>query len=401
MIFILLCSTAGYVAQWFIFQSTEAMIVELHVARGTAGVSAQNVQAARYVPYYFQVETLPSTIQTEANSQVVVTFSDPHTQVPIASVVLYRNSQLTITTASAPRFGLNQKPYLIQIEGVLGRAEVLVMDDAPRSAEIQLDTEFSTAQLLEPGRYMISTSGAQTDFTTLTGEALLLTSSNASLPILANQKATIDGSSPDIAVTDSETALLENPLFVEDLNIGWVTYSDADPNEPEGSIYNGDYAGRSVVVIDRAAFNFPDFRLGHGEDGIVQKISLDVSEYNSLGIRASFYVEEQSLSRCGQAASECPIMIHLTFIDEEGATQEFQQGFYAYDEPATTFPERCLTCRYPHDRISLGSWFTYESPNLVADFSDARPMTLKEIRLYASGHAYKVYISEIDIIASE
>src|SRR5688572_31511732 len=83
VIFLLLCSSAFYLAQWFVFQSTVPMTVEVHASRGTAGVSPQNVEEAEYIDRYklLNRNDLPITLRTDSTSQVVVSFTDPQTNV--------------------------------------------------------------------------------------------------------------------------------------------------------------------------------------------------------------------------------------------------------------------------------------------------------------------------------
>jgi hypothetical protein len=130
-------------------------------------------------------------------------------------------------------------------------------------------------------------------------------------------------------------------------------------------------------------------------------MTLDVSDFDYIELRAAFYVEEQSLVRCGDEASECPIMLHLKYIDTSGVPREFYHGFYANDVPGSPMPFSCASCRSDHERISPDTWFTYESGNLFSLFpAEQKPRLITQLSFYSSGHAYKIYVSEMNLLGS-
>ncbi len=204
-------------------------------------------------------------------------------------------------------------------------------------------------------------------------------------------------SSDGVASPEAGISLLDNPSFDEDLNVGWLAYNEL---EPPGQAANALFDGQTTVVIDRSQTHWPGVSLGHAETGLVQRLDLDVQDYSFLELRAAFYIEEQSLARCGMAGSECPLMLRVQFIDAQGESWIFFQGFYAYDSPELLWPHKCPVCRGSHQQVSLNSWFTYESGNFFTLFpEERRPARIVELSFYASGHAYKVYVSEVNLTA--
>jgi hypothetical protein len=402
LIFLLLCSTVAYLIQWFVFQSTVPMTVDLRVARGTASLSFPDTHEAIAETIGRPQLELGSGVTTDPNSQATLIFSDARTNERIASVVIFRESGLTIDTASAPRFGLNNTPYSIEIEDVSGRIEILLHDTSAHRTQLEITSGQMHATITENGSYQIEASDQQTRLIVRSGSTTVIDRfTQKELQLETNEQTVIQQESAVLSSSAADETLLDNPLFREDFTSGWLSYNEPSEAEPPGQVYNSTLDGRSVVVIDRSQGHWLNQRLGHMETGLLQRPNLDVSNYNYLELRTTFFVDEQSLERCGEQGSECPLMLHIKFIDTEGNQQEFFHGFYAFDNPNRGYPETCSSCRISHDRISMKSWFTYESGNLLVLFSGVqRPQLLTEVSIYASGHAYKVFVSEVNIIAA-
>jgi hypothetical protein len=54
-----------------------------------------------------------------------------------------------------------------------------------------------------------------------------------------------------------------------------------------------------------------------------------------------------------------------------------------------------------HDPIYPGTWYTYESPNILTLVPEnQRDRSLLRVRFYASGHGYDVYVGDVALYAS-
>jgi hypothetical protein len=398
--FLLLCSSVVYLIQWFLWQSTVDLARDLAAARGTVTVTLPNTdEAIAVAEKRSDLVNDGTTIQTDSTSQAVLTFSHPKTGQPVASLVLFRDSEIVLTLAKAPRFGVNRSPYRIQISSPSGSSQVLILDNDPRSVEFEIISPQASTQMTENGKYAVVVSEQNTRVTTYSGRALVIGSDERQGIDLADDERvviTADGEGPDIL--EAEQSILTNGDFTDLYENGWNFYND---REPPGTAQNVIVDGRTAVMIDRSQSNWPDETLGHGESGLVQFPDTDVSEYSYLEIQATFYIDEQSLSTCGVAGSECPLMIRIRYLDPNGQEQVFIHGFYAAHDPGLDFPTTCATCRAEHERISFQSWYTYQSGNLITLAPTQRPVHITELSFYASGHAYKIYVSEIALLAAE
>lgn len=406
-IFVLICLSIVYTIQWFIFQSTVEMTTEVSVAQGTIRLDVPN----RGEPYgvadrWNSVERDESaeglTAETDSSTQAVIRFIDPRTDDPVASVVVFPDSRVTINSTSRPRFGLNQAPYRIDLEIESGRAEVWVSTPARRSVEMAVTSPQMVMKPQDDGHYIIDVSSRNSRVTVSSGETLVQERSSGREEVLdAGQLTMVRERNSELEVVAAERNVLENSTFERPYEIGWDFYNT---DLPAGIAYNTTFEGRPVVVIDRASSNYPDQRLSHGENGLVQQeLEADVSDYGVINLRATFYVAEQSLSTCGTLGTECPMMILVKFRDEDGDEHELRHGFFASHDPAQNYPSRCLPCGggERHERVNLGTWFTYESGNIIDLFPEAdRPLIITEVSFYASGHAYKTYISEMKLLVT-
>ncbi|GAB4478392.1 MAG: hypothetical protein Kow00124_22740 [Anaerolineae bacterium] len=401
-IFIVICALAAYVTQWFVFRSMVELQVSLKTARGTVQVTSPTTGDAIAVTDRRDNLELNTLLQTDSTSQALVTFSDTRTGEVIATMVLHRDSQVSITQAAAPRYGANRSPYSITVEGAAGRCETLILEQADRPLRVQVKTTHALVRADSPGQFIVDTIGEWTTVSVRSGTVEVLSLSGSTPIALDSGKRVVvgqDNEQPEIEPT--ARSIVSDGLFEQISGAGWTFYNDAE-TDPPGSIYNAVIDRRPVVVFDRSQENWPGIRLGHGETGLVQSIEMDVSDYPTLELRATFYVDEQSLSTCGQRGSECPMMFRIDYTDVQGGERSYITGFYALHDPAAAYPLACDTCRTDHERINPDSWYTFESGNLMERLpADLRPAYIREIKVYASGHAYKVYLSEIELLVSE
>jgi hypothetical protein len=137
---------------------------------------------------------------------------------------------------------------------------------------------------------------------------------------------------PEIAVSPGPVDLLPNSNFglSEDWPKGWRCYSEADdPAAPRGDFEIVTFDGRATYQLARLGGSAP---VGHGETGCLQypadkEQGLDVRRYDDLRLRVSMLVHYQSLSACGVAGSECPVMLYMQYKDKDGNIYDWYHGF--------------------------------------------------------------------------
>ncbi len=417
-IFCASCAATSLGLYWFFFQSTVQLDVLAQSGRGTLGVSDpngsdQSVRDRRELSKNMSIRT----DTTDFWSQGTVTFRDLRNDRLVASVTLKSDTTLSLSNASRPRFDWISAGYQIDLYNLVGEVNVFVAPGLERDFEMNIKTTFGVwIRLGESGQYTVSASDTQVRLLNYAGEALLIA------PGLQYGRS-IDMGQQGI-LNQGETDITTAPLLIDLIQNGKMSF--ATPDQLAAGLPSNWACGNEANDIPRgehAAAAAPDGREAmhlvrlenadtHGETFCEQSLGMpqmgyDVSAFNYLEMRATLYISEQSLSSCGEQASECPLMMRITFEGEDGGLRDWYQGIYARRDTNDVYPQRCGSCFENHLRILDHVWYTYESRNLFDLFQDtnpddefnSRPRTILNIRIYASGHQYDVYVGNVALVA--
>jgi hypothetical protein len=305
----------------------------------------------------------------------------------VASVQLYNNTGVVLSSARSPRFSVSQLPHHIALEVLSGRVRINVAntEDRPTTAEVQ--TSHGTMTLTE-GSYEVKVNST-TEVTVRHGRAEICVDQQA-ITLAPNQRVILsDGkvSEPLPAVRN----LVTNGDFQAELN-DWATYSrQADPEQPAGNIGIVSNEGRRVVDFYRDGSN-------HAEVGIRQEINYDVRDFASLELHLAVRVISEDIGGfggCGSLGSECPIIVRIDYRDIYGSESESLHGFYI-GEPQDGW----LTYEWA-EPMQEGNWRTYDSGNLMEELADTPPALIKSLTIYASGHSFHAMVTEVELLAQE
>ncbi len=398
-VFVLLCGATIYLIQWYLFESDVRLDVELTAARGTVRMLEPSAEQEAAVADRRTDQRFPFEVRTDT-SQAILHITTHAGELPVASVVALHDTALTLLDANGPRFGFNNDPYTVQLSMAAGRTELRLLDVGSHETDVTLSTPHADVRITQPGHYLVDTTEDRTRVTVRRGTAYVTApTSNALVEVPANHSTTVDHTSELPGIVPAEERLVANGDFLLPFAGSWTFYDDSVL--PSGAALNRVFAGQESLTLDRSQEHSPGLTLDHGETGLRQDVDRDVRGYSYLELWGTFYVEEQSLSTCGQEGSECPMMIRMRYIDVQGIEREYIQGFYAYHDPALEYPLTCDSCRGEHERITLQSWYTFRSGNLFTVLPpEQQPAIIQQVRFYASGHAYRVNVSEMELLAS-
>jgi hypothetical protein len=418
--FCLACAVSGYGVNWFLFQSTVPLQAVLGVGRGTVGY-IESDPFERVVREERRVMSFNENVNTDGQSQATILFRDTQReQALIAAVTMMGNTSLNLGVARRPRFEWSQAAYRIELSNVAGDVDVYVPPGLDREFWLSIQTrQGSFVYMMDSGQYTINASENQVQVDNYTGRALLISPDLQPHDVPLEQRATIitsDEGEQEVMLARGALNLLQ-PIEMQRLPPADLMQSNiptADlmhpwqcgdiQSSPPGNYEIGFPDNRPSLRFIRAnnasshGETFCSLTPGPGQTG------RDVSEFGFLRLRTTFRIEGHSLSACGVEGSECPVMLQLDYVyrDELGNEQPGQwfHGFYTAFNPLLDYPPRCASCTLDHDQIYPNKWYTYDSGNLFALLPPNRqPVSILRVKLYASGHEYDVYVSDMELLA--
>jgi hypothetical protein len=320
----------------------------------------------------------------------------------LASVQIYRGTRLYLQQATTARFPrLSAEPDHVVLKMDSGRIRVTVPSRLTRPMLMQVTTPQALVQLTE-GSTAVEVTDQETQATVREGEALVLTAGGKSVArVRSAERVVVPTSGEATGVMSAERNLLAGySEFREPLGSIWKVYTlpPQIPGESPGEATN-------VSVENRQAADFSRAGVGFAETGIKQDVNRDIRDFNSLQLRLVLRVLQQDVPLCGTAGTECPVMVRLDYVDDNGEARFWEQGFYFMPDPNNVNPEFCNTCnpRNIHRQTVPGIWYTYESENLIPILArvGAPPVLIKSISIYASGHTYQSQVAEVELLGQE
>lgn len=418
-IFCLSCAVITFGVHFFFFRSTTSLQTTLQVARGIpAGVGG--VDRALGGIYPLSSGSSIRTDTTDRFSQSSVYFRDTGSEqnTLIAVITMKSDSALTVRSATRPRFDWGSANYVIDVYNVSGQFDVLIANDLGRGIEFNIWTTNETLIKLSASGHYSFTASDTIRLTNWDGEALLVAPglvANRSIP--RGQQASLRSGETEITLDAARINLIQNNYLRAS---SASTLEAGDPNPPDrwscangpNNMPRGRY-GFETSPDGRRALRFvrgdqttttPGSTFCTQPIGSETSAGVDVSEFDQLEFRATVYIASQSLSGCGFEGSECPLMMQIDYIREDGQASVWYHGVYARRPgPNENYPLNCASCLREHVLIYEDAWYTYESGNLfdIYQLPGTRPRRITGVTFYASGHHYDVYVSEVDLLVSD
>ncbi len=417
--FCLLMASIGWAINWVLFDSTIDLRTTVKVSRGTIGYTAPN-DTERVVRDRYPVQT-GDTLRTDELSQGHLTIADPlNSDQVLATVQLLGGSAFSLEQAARPRFGLGDKPYTVLITDAEGSIDVIVSPNLEREIRLEIRSETYQVRLDHEGYYRLNFGIDTLEVNVREGAAVVIGDSGGAKLLDANSTGKFrkgDATRVETNLVD----LVQNPLFAaagSDSNSvdWWGCYNykgDEDKTSPVGIFERVFFQDRYALHIRRSQTeaNMPRstgcFRSYTTKNADGVDVGLDVSQYESLYIRATVYLVNHSVNGCGAAGTECPVMVVVSFKNAqnkaEGRQSQWIQGFYVNYNDQIGGRTRCDNCSSNHEHINAESWYTFKSADFVLDIpldqrDSLRMVELWGVDVYASGHIYDAYISELALI---
>lgn len=374
----------------YVFRAEVQQDVALEVQRGPLRVTL----AGRGMPVAvaenrdeIQEGTVVATDST--SGQLVMSTHQPERSA-VVRIQIYDNTEVILQKARTPRFTASHLPNEVDIEVRGGRVRIGVSGDDARATLVNVHTGHGTARLTE-GSYEVKVNGGRMEVTVRRGEATVSNASQQSLSLGPAERAAVEAGMLTGPLPGARN-LIVNGDFQSALQSAWDVYdTQTDPQQPPARATIADENGRDVVDFFRAASN-------HAEVGVTQDINYDVRDFTFLELHMAIRIDSQDIAGfggCGYLSSECPIIVVIEYEDTQGTDREWRHGFYT-GNPAEGW------LLYPWtESVPAGTWHTYDSGNLMDELSDTPPAEVNRLRVYASGHSFHAFVTEVELLARE
>jgi hypothetical protein len=384
-----------YAVRWFVFESETSQ--EAAIALISGNISYTPPAGNPIVIEQAATDLSENTrLDTEPGSQAAISFSTTDETTVLGEIQVYGGSRVTLNEFRSPRFDWSTNPHHMSISLQRGRARVSLAVDVQRQVVIVLMTPHGEVRLDRSGSYSIEVTDQSTEVVVRDGAATV-SSADESVILANGERTRISAGSPPEGVLTGERNLVLNGDFASPLSpADWnPTIDYKDPNDAKGQYDLTVDAGRNTVHF---------LRLGRdwGRISIEQRVNRDVRDYQSLTLHLALKLVRQNLLVCGGLGSECPLAVRVDYVDRAGGNKSWVQGFYFLGDTSGTVATLCVQCPEPrqaHLLVQPNVWVPYDSPNLI-ELLD-KPAIISSITVYAEGHTFESFVSEIELQAGE
>ena len=372
--------------------STDLASITLEVQQGTALVRRNGLDEP--IGVTTQLANIPdgSTIRADENVQALLTIRTPNNQSTLLTVQIYGSTNLDIVRARSPRFAPSTLPHQVSMNIDGGRVRVGVTGGLDRPIDSQISSPHAAMQLQE-GSYAIEVTNDETQVTARDGSATV-SAQGTVLTVGSGQRTVVRLGSRPLGILSPENNLVVNGDFRRPLDTTWeVAHDLQEPTESPGAVTIVTDGGKRWALFERTG-------TFHAETDLRQAINKDVRGFRSLKLHFLVQISDHDVPVCGQAGSECPMMLRLDYKDANGTDRSYLQGFYWLLDPNGVNPNYNTTSgmRVEHIRVQRDVPFTYDTQDLMKTLA---PSQITAITFYASGHSYRAAITEIELLGEQ
>lgn len=398
--FISICLSVPLGLNYYVQNATQPLATHLSANRGTVAIVQPDGESTAVRDVEPEREIAPaSRIVTNAADTAYLQISDPDTQRQLVRGQVYGNSNLTVSTAEAPRFGFSQNQPEVVLTLNNGRVRLTLLPAVVRPYDLRVETPHGRVVLQAGGQYSLEVSDSESQVAVQTGMADI-TSPTGRLELLANERARLAAGQAPEGPLDNERNLIQNSDFRDGFE-AWLPrdWNIERPDQPAGKTEIAEELGEFVLRFERVG-------IGHADAAVRQLLNHDITDYRTLQLLLDLRINEQTLGVCGTVGSECPLTVRIEYEDAEGARRVWQQGFYAHGQISPTTPDTCINCQPPnveHVGVPGNRLYTYEVDLLesLAFYSAPPPRYLNSISLIGAGHTFDTEVVNVSLLARE
>ncbi len=319
----------------------------------------------------------------EATQGVLGLFASPSGGM-LNSLQMSSNTHLEVDRVRRPFFRGNGRPHVVHLKLHSGQVRVVTLMPSGLSISMQIATPQGRIFLAD-GVTRILVDDETTAVDALDGAILVETDAGQSLQLEEGHRLVFSQSDLEVHTDDLATDILTNGAFQEPLGDVWrhtIVANDVPPPLMRREIRDGRW---TVHFWRRVGDN------AHNQYEVRQQVDRKVGLNESLFLLVNLRIDYQSLPGAGDLSSEFPLRVEIGYTDIYGQERSWGHGFFYLDPLPHYWIEN-------GEQIPAGTWYAYESPNLMSLLSLTRPESIDYVRIHASGHDYDSYVGDISLI---
>ncbi len=401
LVCMLLTVTIPLAATAFIQNASQDLATTIQANQGTVGIDDESGVRRALIPGESAQAVSPgASILTDATAGAIMLISPPEVEQLLARLKIDSNTTLHIIEASTPRYGISNAGQHVEMVMDSGRLRLTVLEETERPISIHFTTPQGEVTIDEPGEYSLGVNNQATQIAVLEGTAVVA-AADETLTLQPNQRAEIPTGQTPNGPLAPERNLIKNG----DFSAGFQNWSEYAwrvelADQPKGETEIQMIDGEPILRFLRGGS-------GHADAQVRQSINQNVADYATIRVLVTLRILDQSLGVCGVQGSECPLFLRIEYIDENGANQVWQQGFYAQgtvDDNLT--PDACVSCaviQSDHARVPLAQDFFYEVDlrEEMARQGTTVPSFIENISLVASGHSFISEVVDVALVVED
>jgi hypothetical protein len=310
---------------------------------------------------------------------------------------LYANARLRVERVRLPRFPASaaQDEYILYLSE--GRIQI-TLPQTDRKFHLQIASDHAAVWTKTPGSYIVEVNSETLRLHVASGSATVMNGANDLAVNLSAGQRTIATRSSLAGALPPPRNLVRNGQFTPPLQPAWtIETRTGQPDATPGVVRVTEQPAGSALLLERLGTN-----LGWGRTGIAQTLDARVDGVRDLRLVIEFAILLQELPVCASLGSECPLLVAITWRDDQENSREWIQGFYAAGTPqmsASTalLPDTILANpQRKHVKVPLGQPVRWETDNLLPYLPNVR--TIESLKIYAEGHAVQAQVFAVALL---
>ncbi len=386
--------------------STELLDIFVQSNKGTVRIDNENGDGRAVLEGDSGQMMYPGSTVVTGNTQTALLFlSPPESEQRLARLQVYSHTTLRLVEADSPQFSVSEQLHEAIIKLESGRLLISLSQFEERPFQLIINTPQGRIAFAHAGQYIVIVDNESTEVIVQEGMATVSAVVEVGVRdvvyLEADQRAEIPTGLQPRGPLNTSRNLITNSDFSKGKS-GWTFFAwqIQEADQPKGETAVTYIFGEPRLHIIRDGS-------GHADLRIRQNIQRDVTDIDVLELSLTFRILGQSLQVCGIVGSECPLFVRINYVDANGITQTWQQGFFASGEIIeNSTPDGCISCaviQSSHQRVTVAQDTFYEVDFAaeIARQGALPPRFIESIELVTSGHGFNLEIVDVNLLLEE